>query len=486
MGCPRDVAHLRTSIGRAVTGPRRPITASPTAIVFAAVDPTKIGMGAGAKPKWLPLRDTPGTHLSWSRVRRVWDPLTQRSSVGPTPRRRGSLSGFGSARCHAVTFPALVFLLAQMAIVIAPTPAAATSGARWAIAADPESTAGGYDFLTDVACSSVRDCTAVGYYYRASNTQTLIERWNGSKWSVTPSPNTNELLDNYLSGIACVSTRSCTAVGYHYDGHAQQPLIVRWNGVTWSIVRSAALGPSGAFLSAVSCRSRVDCTAVGAARGTTANQPLIEHWNGTAWSVEPTPSPTRTLNSYLTGVSCNSSNLCAAVGRYFTGSVFRALVEVRNGTAWSIVRNPAASTGTNSELDGVSCPSVSDCTAVGSVTSARTTRTLIEHGGGSRWSIVASPNGGVDDDNYLSAVSCPTARACTAVGHYFTGTSFLTLVEQRKGSGWSVVPSPNVNVKKTNYLTGVSCLSSSTCTAVGYFDVATNQPLIVQIGPSRR
>ena len=389
---------------------------------------------------------------------------------------------------HAIMFAAFVLLLARMAVVIAPTPAAAMSRAPWAIAADSKSTVGGYDFLTDVACSSVRDCTAVGYYYRASNVQTLIERWNGSKWSVTPSPNTNELLDNDLSGIACVSARSCTAVGYHYDGHAQEPLVERWNGVKWSIVRSASgVGASGAFLSAVSCRSPVDCTAVGTARDTTANKPLIEHWNGAAWSIEPAPSIGRTLNGYLTGVSCISSKSCTAVGRYFTGLSFQTLVEVRKGTAWSIVRSPAVSAGTNSELDAVSCSSVSDCTAVGHVTTTRGTRTLIEHGGGSRWSIVTSPNaGGVNDDNYLSAVSCPIATACTAVGRYFTGVSFLTLIEQWSGSGWSVTPSPNVNVNKTNYLTGVSCLSPSTCTAVGYFDVTTNQPLIEQMRQSRR
>ncbi len=402
-------------------------------------------------------------------------------------KERGTI-GLPSRHAAAfAAFAALAFLSAQMAVAIAPKPAAATSPAPWAIAADPKSTVGGYDFLTDVACISVRDCTAVGYYYRASNVQTLIERWNGLDWSVTPSPNTNERLDNDLGGIACVSPRSCTAVGYHYDGHAQEPLVERWNGATWSIVRSAAgVGASSAFLSAVSCRSPVDCTAVGAAHDTMANQPLIEHWNGTTWSIEPAPSTSRTLNSYLTGVSCISPNSCTAVGRYFTGSVFQTLVEVRKGSAWSIVRSPAASAGTNSELVGVSCSSVSDCTAVGDVTTNRTTRTLIEHGEGSRWSIVASPNGGVHDDNYLNAVSCPVATACTAVGHFFNGTSFLTLIEQWNGSGWSVTPSPNVNMKKTNYLTGVSCPSPSTCTAVGYFDVTTNQPLVVQMRRSRR
>ena len=178
-------------------------------------------MRAGAKHEWLAFSDTPGTHLSRRRVKwRVWDLASHRGSVRATLRSMKDRGTMGLPDRHAVTFAALVFFLAQMAVVIAPTPAAATSRAPWAIAAGSKSTVGGYDFLTDVACSSVRDCTAVGYYYRASNVQTLIERWNGSKWLVTPSPNTNERLDNDLSGIACVSPRSCTAVGYHDDGHA--------------------------------------------------------------------------------------------------------------------------------------------------------------------------------------------------------------------------------------------------------------------------
>ena len=73
---------------------------------------------------------------------------------------------------------------------------------------------------------------------------------------------------------------------HHSNGQKKEPLIERWNGVAWSIVRSVArVGVPSAFLSAVSCRSSFDCTAVGAARrNETANQPLIEHWNGTVWS----------------------------------------------------------------------------------------------------------------------------------------------------------------------------------------------------------
>jgi hypothetical protein len=289
------------------------------------------------------------------------------------------------------------------------------------------------------------------------------------------------LLDNDLSGVSCTSNSSCFAVGYHSDGHTQQTLIERWNGISWSIVPSPdGNGGPNAYLTGISCRSSIDCTAVGAVQGRTFNQPLIEHWNGDVWGLESAPKPKKALNSYLTGVSCASVNACTAVGRFFSGSVFHTLVEERKETGWSIVKGSAPTVAKSSELSGVSCASASRCMAVGDFAGPRARRTLIERRQGSRWSIVSSANTNAGHDNYLTGVSCFSSRACTAVGHSSTGTSFVTLIEQWNGSDWAMVPSPNVNPNKTNYLTGVSCLLPSVCTAVGYFDVVSNQPLIAQ------
>jgi hypothetical protein len=56
--------------------------------------------------------------------------------------------------------------------------------------------------------------------------------------------------------------------------------------------------------------------------------------------------------------------------------------------------------------------------------------TLAERWNGSGWEIQPTPNPAGATDLNLAGVSCPTRRACTAVGTYFTGTGIqLTLAE---------------------------------------------------------
>ena len=78
-------------------------------------------------------------------------------------------------------------------------------------------------------------------------------------------------------------------------------------------------------------------------------------------------------------------------------------------------------------------------------------------------------------------MSCSGPSACIAVGLYDTPepypqirTAYQTLIESWNGSAWSIVPSPNAS--QINLLLGVSCSSSSTCTAVGYY--GSSQTLI--------
>jgi hypothetical protein len=66
-------------------------------------------------------------------------------------------------------------------------------------------------------------------------------------------------------------------------------------------------------------------------------------------------------------------------------------------------------------------------------------------------------------------VSCATTDACNAAGLYFTKTGTpRTLIESWDGTGWSVVPTPNPGVEN-RVLNGVSCASATTCTAAGDF-----------------
>ena len=120
---------------------------------------------------------------------------------------------------------------------------------------------------------------AVGNYGAGKNEKggirrTLVESWNGTAWSVAPSPNRGTE-PNALVGVSCVSAVSCKAVGWYQQtsGGRYHTLIEPWDGTNWRLVSSpnrAAgapsdnyLGVTGSALNSVSCLSPISCRAAG-------------------------------------------------------------------------------------------------------------------------------------------------------------------------------------------------------------------------------
>ena len=89
-----------------------------------------------------------------------------------------------------------------------------------------------------VSCTSATDCTAVGGAVGATAFQTLIEEWDGTAWSIVPSPDTSTSQTNYLQAVSCTSATSCNAVGQARGASAYQTLVEEWDGTDWSIVAS--------------------------------------------------------------------------------------------------------------------------------------------------------------------------------------------------------------------------------------------------------
>jgi len=163
-------------------------------------------------------------------------------------------------------------------------------------------------------------CCAVGSYQAGAETQTLIEQWNGSSWSVVSSPNADPTKSNILSEVACSSASNCWAVGYYTDNSTSQTLIERWDGTSWTITPSANPGTFN-NLRGVACASDSECWAVGALYNGSVNYTLIERWDGSSWTIISSPNIDATSNS-LYSVVCPSSVGCWAVGEY-TGQDFR-------------------------------------------------------------------------------------------------------------------------------------------------------------------
>ncbi|MGO9874630.1 MAG: hypothetical protein ACLPVY_12615, partial [Acidimicrobiia bacterium] len=281
--------------------------------------------------------------------------------------------------------------------------------------------------LASVSCSSDTSCFVVG----TVGDSPLIEQWDGSSWSIVPSPNAaGETFSRSLAGVSCASATNCVAVGESSTELGQpRTLIEQWNGTSWSIVLSPSpLGQDDSSLTTVSCPTTTSCFAVGSystVDGTTTT--LIEAWTGERWSIVASPNTSGTL----TDVACSSDTSCFAVGSQ--------IIERWDGTSWSVSPTPVVDP--SSVFRGVGCASPTNCFAVGNVGGATA---LSEHWDGTSWSATTDPAPSPTPSNAtLLGVSCATATACFSVGP--------SLIERPTGTGWSVVATPN------GTLSSVSC-----------------------------
>jgi hypothetical protein len=233
------------------------------------------------------------------------------------------------------------------------------NGREWSVLITPtmeqEST------LSAVSCVSSHACIAVGSVGLGpdcpgsngdfcSLVYGTVERWDGRRWSLQPTPKR----PGHLEGVSCTSARACVAVG--------GAVAERWDGKRWS--RQQITSPR-AGLDSVSCASTTLCTAVGSAEG---GGTLIEQWNGKRWTVQQVPKAAANPLSRLDGVSCPSRKFCIAVGTLASGGPHASVVpqvELWNGRRWSLRSVPMPPGAITTDLHGVTCTSRRVCTAVG-------------------------------------------------------------------------------------------------------------------------
>ncbi len=355
--------------------------------------------------------------------------------------------------------------------------AASSSGGTWNVVASPNVPSNN-NVLNAVAAVSTSDVWATGYNYPSTGGgQTLAEHWNGATWSIVATPNPGSNFDD-LSSVTAIATNNVWAVGLLVNSSSvEQTLIEHWNGSAWSVVPSPNVASSSSALFGVSAVSANDIWAVGFSfsSGNPQNT-LVEHWNGTKWKIVASPSP-GTAGNRLSGVVAINGNNVWAVGSFNnTGGYGQNLIEHWNGSAWSLVSSPNVGTNNNG-LSGVTAVSKHDIWAVGSYTNSSTSlgETLTEHWNGSTWSVVASPNPGVGM-NYLTSVSAVSATKIWAVGSAFSSNSFTsqTLIEFWNGNTWSVVTSSGPGTSY-NILYGVTRVPGTSHEwAVGYFVSGNN------------
>jgi hypothetical protein len=105
-------------------------------------------------------------------------------------------------------------------------------GTRWWQQAVPVPLGTRAATLDGVSCPSATACTAVGNYTTRSGVeQTLAERWDGTTWTVAPTPNPAGATSSSLSGVSCPTANACSAVGnYVSNSGAQETLVEAYAG----------------------------------------------------------------------------------------------------------------------------------------------------------------------------------------------------------------------------------------------------------------
>jgi len=249
-------------------------------------------------------------------------------------------------------------------------------GVRWTVVPSPNPGGGA---LTGVAVVSSRDVWAVGN----SRGQPLIEHWDGVRWTIVPNPRSPGaplplgVVGYTLNRVAAISTRDVWAAGTEKGG--QGALIEHWDGVRWRVVASPQTEEN--FLASVATVSGRDVWVVGGDVGG-IDETMTQHWNGARWRLVDRPANGPTHAGSLTAITALSTRDVWAVGGYDDGNLDRGgtgpLAQHWDGARWQAVVVPVDA----GVLSGVTGASTRDVWAVGAG---------IAHWDGTSWRDVRSP-----------------------------------------------------------------------------------------------
>lgn len=279
---------------------------------------------------------------------------------------------------------------------------------------------------SSISCPGLGHCVAVGSYSAVASSpkgaEVLTSTDSGLRWQQRATPASVIA----LSGVDCPSVNRCFATAYV----AAPPDLVQdvWvaallrsndGGRTW---RRESL-PKALLLAAISCPTSSTCYAVGgmAADSPPTHDSVVKTVDGgTHWLDQPVPNPLGAAG--LDAVSCPTARRCWAVGQ--SG----ALATTNGGRTWWYQKIAGA-------FQAIACPSEQMCVVVNNASSPGSP-IYVTLDGGRTWSARSVPVA----DPQLTGVSCPTTSECVAVGSSWPASVVLASFDG--GRHWTVQPVP--------------------------------------------
>lgn len=367
----------------------------------------------------------------------------------------------------------LTGVAASQAAVAAPKPPT-----QWRVAATVKPAANTDSILAAVACPSNDWCMAVGSISPIPTRQPttpIAEVRSGAKWRLVSVPVPAGAGFARLTGVSCLSTKSCFAVGEYSSGGGDfHPLIERWGGAGWSLMATGAPADQTLTLDLIKCTSATSCVAVGTSavagpQGPTSTQyfPYSARWDGSRWRSIPIYGVD---GMALTSLSCASASTCFAVGYAFENGNYLPLAERYANGQWLRIQLPVPSGHPIALFTAVSCATAKSCLAVGQLGAVGDSRGVFAAGwNGQSWRLVTPPPS-VGAGVSFTALSCRTATSCVGVGPTVAEETGAPAYSQRLANGvWTRLPFPLPTGSPGANPVAISCRPSGPCVAVGSF-----------------
>ena len=303
--------------------------------------------------------------------------------------------------------------------------AAHFDGSKWTQTPVPDS---GPNFTTLFGVTATRNrAWAVGVALNdAYEAHSLVEAWNGAAWHVSTAPKLNTLRDTLYSATA-VSAKDVWAVGdQQSEDGVFHTLVEHWDGTSWSVVPSPNPGASGDHLWGVAQAGPNDIWAVGQRNGRHSDAPLVAHWDGKHWTVVNVPTAGLT-DGLLQAVAVKGGEVWAAGQSDDAAHQARPLVEHFDHGAWTAQLLGGVGSGF-SNVTGVAI-SHGSVWIVGSAYDGASGNqlTLVAEHSTDGWQQVPAPNPGTGD-KVIGGISA-TGNRVWAVGYFKTDTGRNPLIE---------------------------------------------------------
>jgi hypothetical protein len=176
----------------------------------------------------------------------------------------------------------------------------------------------------------------------------------------------------------------------------------------------------------------------------------------------------------MLSVACPAKRHCLAVGDDETLFGPRKQLAQWSGRTWHFQARRGNRFAIRDLLNAISCPTRRTCVAVGAryLQGGTVSRPLARVLTRSRWRAVSvpAPPAHRGTGSRFTGLSCLSATSCFAVGFNQTpGGVTTTLAEYWNGVRWRIQPTRNAAHARSNILTRVSCATARMCETVGTF-----------------